>query len=260
MAIHKQNLRSKVVVLPAYNAERTLKLTYKDLPRHMIDLIILVDNASSDNTVTIARELNLKTFVHNKNYGYGANQKTCYIEALQAGADIVAMVHPDYQYDPSLIPLVIKPLDRGEADVVLASRMMGDSPIKQGMPWWRNIANRFLTRLENLVFGLNLSDYHTGYPAYSRRVLETVNFTMNSDKFIFDQEIIAQIVYGGFRIKEVPVRTSYFPEASSASALDSIVYGMGILWLLLKLQLHKKGIPRQRQFESPKARYTEVCS
>jgi glycosyltransferase involved in cell wall biosynthesis len=259
MSSHQEKLRPKVVVvMPAYNAERTLKMTYNDLPRERVDLVILVDDGSSDNTVNVARELNLKVLMHNKNYGYGANQKTCYIEALRAGADVVAMVHPDYQYDPTLLPQIIEPIERGEADGVLGSRMMGVSPIKQGMPWWKYIANRFLTKLENLVFGLRLSEYHTGYRAYTRSVLETVNFTMNSDKFIFDQEIIAQIVCAGFRIKEVPVPTRYFPEASSASFIDSVVYGIGILWLLFRYLLHKSSLFRQKQFESLRRRYVEL--
>jgi len=244
--------------MPAYNAARTLKMTYNDLPHDKIDFMILVDDASQDDTVNIARELNFKVFVHNKNYGYGANQKTCYVEALRAGGDIIAMVHPDYQYDPTVLPQIIEPIERGEAHVVLGSRLMGVSPIKQGMPWWKYIANRFLTRLENHVFGLNLSEFHTGYRAYSRLVLETVNFTMNSDKFIFDQEIIAQIVYAGFMIREVPIPTRYFPEASSASFIDSFIYGCGILRLLFRYLLHNKGILRQQQFESLKARYREL--
>jgi glycosyltransferase involved in cell wall biosynthesis len=162
LSSHREKMRPKIiVVMPAYNAERTLNMTYTDLPHEMIDLVILVDDASWDNTVNIARELNLKVLVHNRNYGYGANQKTCYVEALRAGADIVAMVHPDYQYDPSLLPQIIESIQCGEADIVLGSRMMGISPIKQGMPWWKYIANRFLTNLENLVFGLNLSEFHT---------------------------------------------------------------------------------------------------
>ena len=154
-----------VVVMPAYNAAKTLRMTYADLPHEHVDLVILVDDASSDETATIARELGLSLFVHTRNYGYGANQKTCYREALRAGADIVAMVHPDYQYDPSLLPQIIRPIQEGSADVVLGSRLMGVHPVKQGMPWWKYVANRALTKLENWVFGLSLSEYHTGYRA-----------------------------------------------------------------------------------------------
>src|SRR5690349_22177906 len=167
-----------VVVMPAYNAAKTLHMTYADLPHDMVDLVILVDAGSSDETPRIARELGLEVFIHNRNYGYGANQKTCYREALRAGADIVVMVHPDYQYDPTLLPEIVRPIQEGRADVVLGSRLMGSSPIKQGMPWWKFISNRFLTALENRVFGLRLSEYHTGYRAFRRVVLESANLQM----------------------------------------------------------------------------------
>ncbi len=248
--------RSKVVVvMPAYNAAKTLHMTYADLPRDMVDLVILVDDGSSDETARIARELGLELFVHNRNYGYGANQKTCYREALRAGADIVVMVHPDYQYDPKLLPDLIRPIQDGEADVVLGSRLMGASPVSQGMPWWKYVANRFLTGLENRVFGLRLSEYHTGYRAFRRDVLEAVNLQMNSDGFIFDQEIMAQIVELKMRIKEVPVPTRYFPAASSASFIQSMVYGLSILWLLARYVAHRRHLVRSRQFESLERRY-----
>src|SRR5713226_4235125 len=170
-----------VVVMPAYNAARTLHMTYADLPHQMVDLVILVDDGSSDETAKIARELGLELFIHNRNYGYGANQKTCYREALKAGADIIVMVHPDYQYDPTLLPQIIGPIEQGQADVVLGSRLLGHNPVKQGMPWWKYISNRFLTKLENWVFALKLSEYHTGYRAFRREVLESVNLAMNSD-------------------------------------------------------------------------------
>ena len=157
-----------VVVMPAYNAAKTLKMTYTDLPSGVVDLVLLVDDGSSDETLEVARQLNLEVFIHNRNYGYGANQKTCYIEALKAGAGIVVMVHPDYQYDPTLVPRIIEPIEQAQADVVLGSRLMGLSPVKQGMPWWKYYGNRVLTKIENIVFGLQLSDYHTGYRAYSR--------------------------------------------------------------------------------------------
>jgi glycosyltransferase involved in cell wall biosynthesis len=247
--------RKVVVVMPAFNAEKTLRMTYFDLPREMVDLVILVDDGSSDETAKIARELGLELFIHNRNYGYGANQKTCYREALRAGADIVAMVHPDYQYDPTLLPQIIQPLVEGSADVVLGSRLMGINPMKQGMPWWKYFSNRFLTSVENLVFGLRLSEYHTGYRAFRREVLEGVNFQMNSDKFIFDQEIMAQIVNLGLRVTEVPVPTRYFAQASSASFWASCRYGLSILWLLLRYALHRSGVIRQRQFDSLFQRY-----
>jgi glycosyltransferase involved in cell wall biosynthesis len=244
-----------VVVMPAYNAARTLHLTYADLPRDLVDLVIVVDDGSSDETARIARELGLELFIHDRNYGYGANQKTCYREALRAGADIVVMVHPDYQYDPTLLPEIIRPIEEGKADVVLGSRLMGIHPIRQGMPWWKYYSNRFLTTLENLAFGLRLSEYHTGYRAFRRQVLESVNLQMDSDKFIFDQEILAQIVNLKMRITEVPVPTRYFAQASSASLFQSCVYGVSILWLLVRYLLDRGGIVHQRQFDSLERRY-----
>ncbi|MBM3813237.1 MAG: glycosyltransferase family 2 protein [Acidimicrobiia bacterium] len=248
-----------VVVMPAYNAAKTLRMTYAELPRDVVDLVIVVDDGSSDETARIARELGLELFVHNRNYGYGANQKTCYREALRAGADIVVMVHPDYQYDPTLLPQVIAPILQGEADVVLGSRLLGGHPMQQGMPWWKYISNRFLTGLENLVFGLSLAEYHTGYRAYTRPVLEAAQTEMNSDNFIFDQEIMAQFVEIKARIAEVPVPTRYFPQASSASFLQSTVYGLSILFLLGRYLLHKWGIRRQRQFQSLSRRYSSAA-
>ena len=247
-----------VAVMPAYNAARTLHKTYGAIPPGTVDRVILVDDASSDATVDIARSLNLEIFCHDRNYGYGANQKTCYREALKTECDVVVMLHPDYQYDPSLLPSVIQPILDGHADVVLGSRLLGNDPTKQGMPWWKHIGNRVLTRLENWMFGLHLSEYHTGYRAYSRRVLEDVNFGMNSDAFVFDQEIIAQIVAARFRIHEVPVPARYFAEASSASLRQSVVYGLAILRLLARYGLHVRGLRRCAQFESLTRRYRTV--
>jgi glycosyltransferase involved in cell wall biosynthesis len=246
-----------VVVMPAFNAGRTLRLTYQELPRESYDLVILVDDGSTDDTVAVARELDLKLFVHDRNYGYGANQKTCYAEALREGADLVVMVHPDYQYDPRLLPEIVRPLREGAADVVLGSRLKGGGALAGGMPWWKYLANRFLTGLENLAFGLALSEYHTGYRAYRREVLEAVAFPANSDRFIFDQEILAQVVAAGFRIVEVPVPTRYFPEASSAGFWASTRYGFGILWLLARYLAHRSGLWRQRRFVSLRGRYRE---
>jgi glycosyltransferase involved in cell wall biosynthesis len=249
-----------VVVMPAYNAGRTLRMTYEELPKDSVSTVILVDDGSRDETLAIARELGLEIFVHNRNYGYGANQKTCYTEALRAGADIVVMVHPDYQYDPTLVPQIIEPIVRGSADVVLGSRLKTGSALAQGMPWWKYAANRFLTWAENRVFGLALSEYHTGYRAFRRDVLETVNFWMNSDGFVFDQEIIAQVVAAGYRIDEIAVPTRYFPEASSASFTASTVYGLRILGLLVRYGLHIHGLWRSRSFDSLRARYTRIAS
>ncbi len=254
----KTNQPKVVVIMPAYNAAKTLKMTYLQLPHDVVDLVLLVDDGSTDETVEIAQELKLELFLHNKNYGYGANQKTCYIEALKANADIIVMVHPDYQYDPTFLPQLIEPVSAGKADVVLGSRLRGEPPRKQGMPWWKYWGNRFLTRVENAVFGLALSEYHTGYRAFSRQVLETINFHVNSDSFIFDQEVITQIVDSGFRIAEVSVPVRYFPEASSASFVDSMIYGFGILWLIFRYSLHKRKLVHQRKFQSLTRRYMKV--
>ena len=223
-----------VVVMPAYNAAQTLKLTYDDLPHDLIDSVILVDDDSKDETVGIAETLDIKVFTHSRNMGYGANQKTCYSEALKEKPTVIAMVHPDYQYDPTLLPEIVRPIFEGEADVVLGSRMMGISAYKQGMPWWKYVGNKVLTSLENLCFGLHLTEYHTGYRAYSSEVLKKVNFCENSDDFIFDQEIISQIVKCRFRIAEVPVPVRYFPESSSISLFRSILYGVQIVTLLVR--------------------------
>lgn len=246
--------------MPAYNAAKTLHMTYAELPHDVVDLVIVVDDGSRDETAKIARDLGLELFVHNGNYGYGANQKTCYREALRAGADIIVMVHPDYQYDPTLLPQVIAPILNGKADVVLGSRLLGGAPMKGGMPWWKYISNRFLTEAENMVFGLKLAEYHTGYRAYNRQAIEEVNVEMNSDNFIFDQEIMAQFVQNKQRIDEVPVPTRYFPQASSASFIQSSIYGLSILWLLARFQLHKWGLKKQRQFQSLERRYRRAAT
>ncbi|MBI2159419.1 MAG: glycosyltransferase family 2 protein [Candidatus Rokubacteria bacterium] len=245
--------------MPAYNAGRTLRLTYEELPKDTVNLVILVDDGSTDATLDVARQLGLEIFVHNRNYGYGANQKTCYAEALRAAADIVVMVHPDYQYDPRLVPQIVAPILSGEADVVLGSRLKAGSALQQGMPWWKYVANRFLTALENRVFGLRLSEFHTGYRAFRREVLESVNLALNSDGFVFDQEIIAQAVTARFRIAEIAVPTRYFPEASSASFTTSTIYGLRILSLLARYRLHQLGVWRSRSFDSLRGRYTRLA-
>lgn len=253
---HKANTALKiVVVMPAYNAARTLKNTLDDLPNASTSEVILVDDGSKDDTVALAKSFGLKVFSHTGNFGYGANQKTCYIEALQTDGSIVVMIHPDYQYDPRLLPEIVHPIQTGNADVVFGSRMMGVSALSQGMPWWKYYSNKFLTFLENKIFNLHLSEFHTGYRAYSRDALERVNFLANDDGFIFDQEIVAQFVESGARITEVSVPVRYFPEASSASFFASVRYGLGILWLLFRFSLHRLGILRSTQFIAYRARY-----
>lgn len=244
-----------VVVMPAYNAAKTLRITYDAIPKDDIDQVILVDDGSHDETLKIAKDLKLEVYVHARNYGYGGNQKTCYTEALKAGADIVVMLHPDYQYDPTLLPDVVAPIKSGEADVVLGSRLLGGNVMQQGMPWWKYIGNRFLTGLQNRTLGQKLTEYHTGYRAFSRRVLEEVPFLLNSDNFVFDQEMLVQSIHLGFRIKEVPVPTRYFPDASSASFRASVIYGLSIIGLLTRYLLHRFDLITQKQFESFPARY-----
>ena len=242
--------RSKkvVVVMPAYNAEKTLERTLADIPHEWVDEIILVDDASRDGTVELARKLGLRVFVHEKNRGYGGNQKTCYNEALNLGGDIVIMVHPDHQYDPRVIPQLVTPLLNGECDAMFGSRMLGGRPLEGGMPKWKYLANVFLTAFENATFYMYLTEYHSGLRAYSRRYLETVNFMANSDDFVFDSEIIAQGVIHGLRIREIPIETRYFQEASQVGFWRSSVYGLSILKTLIKFKLHKKGLVRYRMF------------
>ncbi|MCK4263611.1 MAG: glycosyltransferase family 2 protein [Candidatus Aminicenantes bacterium] len=237
-----------IVVMPAYNAEKTLEKTLKDIPSDWVDEIILTDDCSQDGTVELAKKLGLQVFVHQKNMGYGANQKTCYDEAFKLGGDIIVMVHPDHQYDPKVIPQLIKPLLNEECDAVFGSRMLGGRPLEGGMPKWKYIANIFLTALENAVFYMYLTEYHSGFRAYSRKYLETVKYKLNSDDFVFDSEIIAQGVVHNIRIKEIPIQTRYFKEASQIGFWRSVVYGLSILKMLVKFKLHKKGIKKFRMF------------
>jgi glycosyltransferase involved in cell wall biosynthesis len=235
-----------VVVMPAYNAAKTLERTYADIPAEVVDHIILVDDVSADETVEIARRIGLEVHVHEQNKGYGGNQKTCYDHALAAGARVVVMLHPDYQYDATRIPELIAPILAGERDLMLGSRFLGD-PLAGGMPRWKYVSNRFLTTIENRAFGLNLSEYHTGMRAYSQRLLEAIPYRLNSDDFVFDQELIAQVVAaGGMEIGEIAVPTRYFEEASSVGLRRSIVYGLSTLAVVTRFLLHRTGVRRSR--------------
>ena len=248
VTVSKKKMKT-VVVLPAYNASKTLRATFNDIPKDIIDDIILVDDNSKDNTVQIAKELGIKVFVHKKNKGYGANQKTCYNKALEMGADIVVMVHPDYQYDPRAIVDLIAPIKNGQADAVFGSRMMKGGALMGGMPLWKHNANILLTALENVVLNTYLTEYHSGFRAYSARLLKTIRFNDNSDGFVFDTEIVIQALLHYFRIEEVPIRTRYFDEASTIKLWPSILYGLGILKTLFKYILHVHNIKRFKQFE-----------
>ena len=233
-----------VVVMPAYNAARTLERTYADIPHELVDRIILVDDLSRDETVQVAQRLGLDVIIHRQNLGYGGNQKTCYDAALASGAQVVVMLHPDYQYDATRIPALIEPILAGRADLMLGSRFLGD-PLAGGMPRWKYVSNRFLTAIENAAFGLRLSEYHTGLRAYSRRLLETIPYRLNSNDFVFDQELIAQVVAaGGFRIGEIAVPTRYFEEASSVGLKRSIVYGLSTLRVVARYLLHRWKVRR----------------
>jgi glycosyltransferase involved in cell wall biosynthesis len=237
-----------IVVMPAYNAEKTLERTLNDIPRDWVDEIILVDDCSKDGTVALARKLGLTVIVHEKNLGYGGNQKTCYKEALVRGGEIMVMIHPDHQYDPTVLPGLVQPLLAGACDAVFGSRMLGGRPLEGGMPKWKYLANIFLTAAENATFYMYLTEYHSGLRAYSRRYLEAVNFEADSDNFVFDSEIIAQGILAGMRIREIPIETRYFAEASQIGFGRSVVYGLSILKTLLKFKLHKKGLARFAMF------------
>jgi len=239
-----------VVVMPAYNAEATLKKTYAEIPRDIVDEVILVDDCSRDNTVFEAEKLGIKHLIkHEKNRGYGANQKSCYDKALDLDADIVIMLHPDYQYTPTLIPAMVHLIADGLYPVVLASRILGKGALKGGMPLYKYIGNRFLTLFENVMINYKLSEYHTGYRAFSREVLEKINYTANSDDFVFDNQMLSQIIYKGFDIGEVSCPTKYFKEASSINLLQSVRYGFGVMRTSMQHFLQKQNIAQFKIYE-----------
>ena len=238
------------IVLPAYNAAKTLLRTLDEIPAAYRQNIILVDDASQDNTVEVARQTGLTVIVHERNQGYGGNQKTCYTEALKRGADLVIMLHPDHQYDAKVIPQLVQPILDGEANAVFGSRMLGGHSLEGGMPEWKFVANVLLTAFANIVFRRYLTEIHSGFRAYSRQYLETVRFMENSNDFIFDAEIIAQGMMCKLTFQEVPITTRYFPEASSINLRRSIIYGIGILAVLTKFWLHRTGLIHFKKFES----------
>lgn len=238
------NGQTVVVVMPAYNAEATLQRTYDELPHDVVDRVILTDDCSADETVALAKKLGLQVIVHPDNRGYGANQKTCYHEALAAGADIVVMVHPDYQYSPKLVTAMASMVASQHYDLVLASRILGGRAVGAGMPRYKYIANRALTAVENVLCGAKLSEYHTGFRAYSRRLLERIPFDRNSDDFVFDNQLIAQALSFGFCVGELSCPTRYFAEASSIGFLRSVRYGFGVLKTAAEFRLHAMGIRR----------------
>src|ERR1700729_1808404 len=237
------------VVMPAYNAEKTLEMTVRELT-DIVDIKILVDDSSKDQTAAISRRLGVQTFVHDANYGYGRNQQTSYREALSAGADIVVMVHPDYQYTPSLVPAMAGMVASGVYDMVLGSRILGAGALKGGMPFYKYVANRFLTAFQNLFLGVKLSEYHTGFRAFSRQVLQTLPLLENSDDFVFDNQILAQSLMFGFRIGEISCPTSYFQEASSIGFRRSVKYGLGVLKTTASFVAHKTGFRKSPLFDT----------
>ena len=242
------NGRRLVVVMPAYNAEKTLRQTYAEVPREYVDDVILVDDGSHDRTAQIARSLDIRTLMHVKNRGYGGNQKTCYAEALQRGGEIVVMVHPDYQYSPRLIVAMASMIASGHYDVALGSRILGSDTLAGGMPLYKYVANRALTFFENLMLGAKLSEYHTGFRAFSREVLESLPLEENSDDFVFDNEMLAQVVYFGFRIGEISCPTRYMEEASSISFWRSVRYGLGVVRVSIAFRLARLAMGRSRIF------------
>ncbi len=247
------------VVMPAYNAEKTLEMTVRELT-DVVDIKILVDDSSKDQTAHLSRQLGLLTFTHDANYGYGRNQQTCYREALAAGADIVVMVHPDYQYTPLLVPAMAGMIASGVYDMVLGSRILGGGALKGGMPVYKYVANRFLTAFQNVCLGVKLSEYHTGFRAFSRELLETLPILENSSDFVFDNQMIAQAVMFGFHIGEISCPTKYFKEASSINFKRSVKYGFGVLSTSFSFVAHKWGIRRLPRYEASGRKVTQQYS
>jgi glycosyltransferase involved in cell wall biosynthesis len=241
-----------VLVMPAYNAAKTVSRTYAEIPLDIVDEVLLVDDASPDETVDVAQTLGIRTIAHERNTGYGGNQKTCYSAALDLGADIVIMLHPDYQYTPRLVEAMVSPIARGVFDCMLGSRILSNGALLGGMPLYKYASNRALTLLQNLLGGHKLSEYHTGYRAYSRQVLTSINFQGNSDNFIFDNQFLAQILYAGFRVGEITCPTRYADDSSSISFRNSVRYGLGVLGVSLELFLQRTGLKESPLFAALK--------
>lgn len=249
------NGKNIVVVLPAYQAEKTVEMTFRDIPREVVDHVLIVDDASTDRTVEIAQKLGIHVIVHERNLGYGGNQKTCYTAALRSGADVVVMLHPDYQYDPRLISAMAGMIAYEVYDCVLGSRILGSTALRGGMPIYKYVANRLLTTVQNILIGSKLSEFHTGYRAFSREVLETLPLKANSDDFVFDNQMLTQIVAKNFQIGEVSCPTRYFSDASSINFRRSVVYGLGVLRTSLSYRLWRWGLSRSTLFsDSPELR------
>ncbi|MCF6185649.1 MAG: glycosyltransferase family 2 protein [Bacteroidales bacterium] len=244
------NNKKIIVVLPAYNAEKTLEQTYNEIPFEIVDNVILTDDLSNDDTVSEAERIGIKHIIkHDENKGYGANQKSCYNKALELGADIVVMLHPDYQYTPKLIHSLTYLIANGVYPVAVGSRILGKGALKGGMPWYKYIANRFLTLFQNILMNQKLSEYHTGYRAFSKEVLESINYNINSDDFIFDNQMLAQIFFKGYEIAEVTCPTKYFEEASSINLSRSMKYGIGVLAVSVSYFFNKIGLGRNKIFQ-----------
>jgi glycosyltransferase involved in cell wall biosynthesis len=238
-----------IVVMPAYNAEKTLETTFREIPFDVVDEVIVVDDASKDNTVEVAKKIGIKHVIrHEKNKGYGGNQKTCYDTALALGADIVIMVHPDYQYTPKLIPSMVHLLTDGPFHVVLGSRILGNGALKGGMPFYKYLFNRILTLSQNFILGQKLSEYHTGYRAFSKEILEKINYHANSDDFVFDNQMLAQIFFAGYNIAEITCPTKYFTDASSINFSRSVKYGIGVLGTSFRYRFQKMGLAKYTIF------------
>ena len=254
------NSKRVCVVMPSYNAEKTLQKTYDEIPKNIVDEIILTDDASKDQTVELAHRLGIKTFIHDQNKGYGGNQKTCYKAALDVGADITIMLHPDYQYTPKLITAMASMIAEGIFDAVIGSRILGNKAMKGGMPFYKYASNRFLTLIENFLIQQKLSEYHTGYRAFNRNILETIPILENSDDFVFDNQMLCQILYFGFEVGEVSCPALYFDDASSISFSRSVTYGLGVIQTALKYAMAKQGIGHFKIFNPQGKRISELTN